>query len=259
MSTTTSATSAASTSYSVSAPVTNGSVNVSGSTTTGTTPASTTDTASTSSGSSDLGESDFLQLLITQLENQDPTNPVDDTQFVSELAQFQSLESQNNTEQAVETLNTTMTSAASSEQQSANAVAGASAVALIGKTVQVQLSSIPYGGSGSDSIPVCVGTSDSATVQIEDSSGNVIKTLTAEGTSSNNVDQLSWDGTDNSGKQVAAGTYKIVTSNATNDSYAFTDGTVSSVSNQSGSVTVNVGGSNYGMSSVMQISQGTSD
>lgn len=259
MSTTANITGTAATPYSVSAPVTNGSVNVSGSSTTGTAPASTATSSSSSSGTSALGESDFLQLLITQLENQDPTSPMDDTEFVSELAQFQSLESSNNTEQAVQTLNTTMTSAATSQQQSANAVAGASAVALIGKTVQVQLSTIPYGGSGSDTIPVCVGTSSSATVQIEDSTGNVIKTLTAQGTASNNVDQLSWDGTDNTGKAVAAGTYKIVTSNATNDSYAFTDGTVSSVSNQSGSVTVNVGGSNYGLSSVMQISQGSSD
>ena len=37
-------------------------------------------------------EQTFLQLLVTQLKNQDPTNPVDGTQFVAQLAQFSQLE-----------------------------------------------------------------------------------------------------------------------------------------------------------------------
>lgn len=58
----------------------------------------TTSTSSTGSttGSSATGtapsEQMFLQLLVAQMQNQDPTNPVDDTQFVSQLAQFSSLE-----------------------------------------------------------------------------------------------------------------------------------------------------------------------
>lgn len=43
----------------------------------------------------------FLQLLIAQLENQDPMNPTDGTQFVTELAQFQQLETSMNTGQDV--------------------------------------------------------------------------------------------------------------------------------------------------------------
>lgn len=39
----------------------------------------------------------FLQLLIAQLQNQDPLNPTDGTQFLSELAQFQQLEQSANT------------------------------------------------------------------------------------------------------------------------------------------------------------------
>jgi flagellar basal-body rod modification protein FlgD len=45
-----------------------------------------------SSSSSLVSEQAFLQLLITQLKNQDPTNPADPTQFVSQLASFSSLE-----------------------------------------------------------------------------------------------------------------------------------------------------------------------
>jgi flagellar basal-body rod modification protein FlgD len=54
--------------------------------------------SSSTSSSSSLGgmatEQTFLQLLVAQLENQDPDNPQDGTQFVSQLAQFSSLEQQ---------------------------------------------------------------------------------------------------------------------------------------------------------------------
>ena len=71
------------------------------------------------SSSSLVSEQAFLQLLITQLKNQDPTNPADPTQFVSQLASFSSLEQMTQ-------LNTNMT------QVLDNSVTG-----LIGKTVTV--------------------------------------------------------------------------------------------------------------------------
>jgi flagellar basal-body rod modification protein FlgD len=45
--------------------------------------------------SSQLNESDFLNLLVTQLKNQDPTNPVSDTDLASQMAQFSSLQGMN--------------------------------------------------------------------------------------------------------------------------------------------------------------------
>jgi len=39
-----------------------------------------------------LGQNDFLQLLVTQMQNQDPMSPMQDTEFIAQMAQFTSLE-----------------------------------------------------------------------------------------------------------------------------------------------------------------------
>lgn len=68
-----------------------------------------------------LGKTDFLNLLATQLRFQDPMNPVDNSEFISQLAQFSALEASENTSQAVRAL---------SQQESQ-----IFAAALLGKTV----------------------------------------------------------------------------------------------------------------------------
>lgn len=55
-------------------------------------------------GNSELGKDAFLQLLITQLQHQDPTNPMDDRDFIAQMAQFSSLEQMQNMTKAIESL-----------------------------------------------------------------------------------------------------------------------------------------------------------
>jgi len=58
-----------------------------------------------------LGKDDFLKLLMTQLQNQDPSSPMDDTQFIAQMATFSSLEQMTN-------INTTLESFMKMQQQS---------------------------------------------------------------------------------------------------------------------------------------------
>ncbi|MHC1746205.1 MAG: flagellar hook capping FlgD N-terminal domain-containing protein [Negativicutes bacterium] len=64
-------------------------------------------TTTSSTNNQTLGKNDFLKLLVTQLRYQDPTEPMDDTQFISQMAQFSSLEQMQNMTTAMQTTQAT--------------------------------------------------------------------------------------------------------------------------------------------------------
>lgn len=75
--------------------------------------------------SSELGKDDFLKLLITQLSNQDPTSPMEDTEFISQMAQFSSLEQ--------------MTNMSTSFSKMAAFINSSEAASTLGKTVELNV------------------------------------------------------------------------------------------------------------------------
>ena len=111
----------------------------------------------TNSSTQSLMKDDFLKLLIVQLKNQDPLSPVDDSQFLSQLAQFSSLEQMSNVAKSVEELNKNMTwlSSQSLLTQGA-AMIGKEAVGIDndGQEVSGLISSVKWNG---DTLQVSVG------------------------------------------------------------------------------------------------------
>jgi flagellar basal-body rod modification protein FlgD len=65
-----------------------------------------TATATSAAGKSTLGKDDFLKLLVSQLQHQDPMNPMEDKDFMGQMAQFSSLEQITNLAQSMERMNT---------------------------------------------------------------------------------------------------------------------------------------------------------
>lgn len=74
--------------------------------------------------SQELGRDDFLKILLTQLQNQDPTKPMEDKEFIAQMAQFSSLEQMNNISSGFREMNALL----SSNQ----------ALQVLGRTVEVQ-------------------------------------------------------------------------------------------------------------------------
>ena len=146
-----------------------------------------------------LGKDDFLKLLVAQLKNQDPLKPQDNGQFVAQLAQFSSLEAAMGTNSRLDAI--------TSQNQG---LANTQVVSLVGKTATVKGSLITASGSGA---PVPVGFTLSAAaastnVAIQDGAGKVVRTI-ALGARDPGLVKISWDGKDDHGNIMPAGTYAV--------------------------------------------------
>lgn len=151
----------------------------------------------TGSDSGELGQADFLELMTAQLQNQDPLNPLDNTDFLAQLAQF-------STVQGIQTMNDSMTALT----ESLTSDQALQAASLVGHDVMV-VSDVGYLPSG-DTMDgaVYLSSSGDVTVEITDEAGQVIRTLDLGSQSAGLVD-FSWDGLDADGDAVAEGTYNI--------------------------------------------------
>ncbi|MBA5979908.1 MULTISPECIES: flagellar hook assembly protein FlgD [Pseudomonas] len=155
-------------------------------------------TNSTTGGQA-LGKDAFLQLLVTQLKNQNPLDPQDNSAFVAQLAQFSSLE-------GITTLNSTVSSLAgnynSSQALQASSLVGRN---VIVQTNTVQLDDPSKGMTGSVSVPSSIA---GGTVSITDSSGTVVRTLDLGSRAAGSA-SFTWDGKDKDGNLVKTGTYTV--------------------------------------------------
>ena len=139
----------------------------------------------------------FLTLLVTQLKNQDPMNPLDNAQITSQLAQLSTVD-------GINKMNDSMTALAA-QFQASQALQGAS---LIGHQVLAQGSVLSLGSAGAAGGVDLASSADQVKVDVLNSAGNTVRTLNL-GQQPAGLAQFAWDGLDASGNGLAQGNYSF--------------------------------------------------
>lgn len=213
--------------------------------------AGTTGTTTTTNSNSVLGKDDFMKLLIAQMQNQDPLEPMENTEFAAQLAQFTSLEQLTN-------LNENITDSINTNYLLTQSVSNTMTAALIGKEVKLDTDSIPVVGQSSVGIGVNLPSdAKTVTIKIYNEYGTLVKEIADENLSSGD-NKLSWDCTDNNGNKIANGTYtyKVEATSGTGSDMtvsSFIWGTIDSVKFTTDGTRLVVGGTEYLLSDISEI------
>lgn len=156
--------------------------------------------SSQSSGQNALSQlsgnfSDFLNMLMTQLQNQDPTSPLDTNQFTSELVEFSGVEQQINTNNSLTQL-IQLTQAGEVMQGSA----------MAGKQVSVTANQIPL-QNGSGSVTFTAPSAETAAITITNSNGQTVRSAVVSASKGQNT--WTWNGESDNGTDLPDGAYGI--------------------------------------------------
>ncbi|CAG8937778.1 MULTISPECIES: flagellar hook assembly protein FlgD [Pantoea] len=158
---------------------------------------SSSNTSGTGNNAQDL-QNQFLTMLVTQLKNQDPTNPMDNSQLTTQLAQI-------NTLSGIEKLNTTLGSISGQISTSQSLQSST----LIGHGVMVNGGQILVGNGTTTPFGVELASASTGTsATIKDASGTVIDTVDL-GALSAGVHTFSWDGKLTDGSVAPDGKYSV--------------------------------------------------
>lgn len=198
-----------------------------------------------------MGKEDFLKLMLAQLQNQDPLNPMEGTEFASQLAEFTSLEQLIN-------LNDAMDTSINADYFLSQSINNTLAATLIGKEVKLDGSS--FKNDGDENVTLGYNLSNKAnsvTVNIYNEAGVLVKTI--ENAPKNSGDnKLIWDFTDNEGNSVPEGnyTFKVEATDAESNPISnstFVLGKIDGVKYTSEGTMLVVNGLEYYISDILEI------
>ena len=160
--------------------------------------ATSTYTTSSTEQPESLGQDVFLNLLITQLKHQDPLEPMEGTEFVTQLAQFSELDEMRELTSGQEDLQSYMAS-----------LNNFAAVSLLGKAVGFSGDEVAHQEGTSTALEFLL-PSDAAqvTVALYDTRGNLVHTVDKGPMAAGNQTAL-WNGTDEHGQPLPSGTYRL--------------------------------------------------
>jgi len=206
--------------------------------------ASLNGTAAATSATQEMSDR-FLKLLVTQLKNQDPMNPMDNAEMTSQLAQMSTVE-------GINRLNDSMAGLLSS-YQSAQTL---QATAMLGHQVLAEGDILNLSGGTTVGGADLAAAADSVTVTVSNGAGQVLDTLELGSRPAGEL-HFAWDGSDANGNVMADGQYKFtVSAKSAGETVAATPLAlvpVSSVSMRNGTVSLELSG--LGARSLDQIRQ----
>lgn len=196
---------------------------------------SSSTSSSTSSSSSSLASdfNTFLTLLTVQLQNQNPTDPMDTNEFTSQLVQYAEVEQQIETNSTLDSI-----------YSSLSALSINSALGYIGSEVTVSGETAPLTSDGINWIYDLDSEADSVTLTLSDQDGN--KVWSGDGTTDEGLNYFTWDGTDSDGNAVDLDNYTLTVTakdsagDSIDSGVAFTS-TVTGIDTSDGDVTLEIG------------------
>lgn len=145
-----------------------------------------------------MGKEDFLKLLVAQLAHQDPLQPMENSEFVAQLAQFSNLEQLMGVNSNLSLL-----------QAGQAAMTNSQVAGLIGKEVEAKTDVLQLTAGGTARVNFDLqAPANEVTIKIRNANGDVIRTikLGARGVGLNSSE---WDGRDENGNAMPAGTYSV--------------------------------------------------
>tara|TARA_R110002073_G_scaffold57768_1_gene146519 strand:- start:274 stop:933 length:660 start_codon:yes stop_codon:yes gene_type:complete len=148
----------------------------------------------------ELGQEDFLKLMVAQLKNQDPSNPVENSEFLGQIAQFSMVN-------GIDGLGSSFDSVASS----LFSTQAMQASQLVGKEILVETNVAELEAGGSvDAMLESSSAASNVKIFVEDQSGSLVRTLDL-GNIGSGTSRFSWDGLDSEGAPAVAGAYTLRT------------------------------------------------
>lgn len=204
----------------------------------------------------ELGQQEFLQLLVAQMRNQDPINPMDGAEFASQLAQF------NSVEQLI-SVNNGLGNLQNSQQMMSASLTNSMAASLTGKHVKALSNEIHLASGESANVQYKLNSSASEVEFIIRSEGGTeVRRETVNGVASGDNTWV-WDGRNESGDRMADGNYTIEV-RASNDgskvgSLTYIEGNVDKVRYSGNGVFLSLNNVQVAIGDVEEVSSGKSE
>ncbi len=209
--------------------------------------------ASATTPSNQMGKEDFLKLLITQMQHQDPMNPLKNGEYIAQLAQFSSLEQMQN-------INDNLESSIKSDLLMAQSISNSMITALIGKDAKVQTDTFNVKQNQETDIGFMADQPySSAKLTIYDQNGSVVYHEDL-GNAVTGENSFTWDGRDSRGNIAESGNYRVEVKLSNDDedeksATTFLNGNISSVKYHSGGASLQIGGQLFNVSDILEVSK----